>query len=78
MARKKKNFRVLCSPKKPCRPPNRPSKRICWSNEAMLGAIDAVKKNGTGVNAAAAQLEYHLPLFVIGCLVELFMVHVLV
>jgi len=55
MPQKKKSFRVLSSPKKPCQPPNRPSKRICWSNEAMLGAIDAVKKDGTGVNAAAAQ-----------------------
>ncbi len=54
MARKKKSFRVLTSLKKPERIPNRSSKRKSWSNKAMIGAMDAVKKDEMGVNAAAA------------------------
>ena len=55
MGQKKKSYRLVTSPKKPERPPNHPSKRRCWSNEAMLGAMDAVQKDGVGVNVAAAQ-----------------------
>ena len=54
MGRKKKSYRVVTSPKKLECLPNRPAKRRCWRNEAMLGAMDAVQKDGMGVNAAAA------------------------
>ena len=55
MGRKRKSFRMLSSLLKPKRVPNRPSKRRSWKNEAMFGAMEAVTKDGMGVNAAAAQ-----------------------
>ena len=55
MGRKKKSYRVVTSLKKPERPPNRTTKRRCWTNLVMLGAMDAVQTDGMGVNATAAQ-----------------------
>ncbi len=52
---RKKSYRLLTSPKKPERTPNRGGKRKCWTDEAMLDAMNAVRKDGVGVNAAAAQ-----------------------
>lgn len=43
---KEEGLKVFWSPYKPCRPP------ICPS---MLGTKDAVKKDGTGMNAVSAQ-----------------------
>ena len=39
MPREKRNYRVVCSPIKPRPIGNRPSKRICWSNEAYARAM---------------------------------------
>ena len=54
MPRRKKSVRVLSSPKKPAKVPNRPAKLRNWKDEAMLGAIEAAK-GGMGVNRAARE-----------------------
>ena len=54
MPRKKKSVRVVSSPIKPIKAPNRPAKLRNWKDEAMTGAIKAVKE-GMGVNCAAKE-----------------------
>ena len=54
MPRKKKSVRVVSSPIKPIKAPNRPAKLRNWKDEAMTGAIEAVKE-GMGVNCAAKE-----------------------
>ena len=51
MPRKKKSVRVVSSPRKAS---NRPAKLRNWRDEAMTGAIEAVK-GGMGVNHAAKE-----------------------
>ena len=55
MPRRKKSVRVVSSPLKPAKGPNRPHVFRRWKNEAMLGAIEAVKGGELGVNAAARE-----------------------
>ena len=55
MPLKKKTVRIVSSPKKR---PNRPTKLRNWTNEAMTGAIEAIK-GVMGVNPAVA--EFRVP-----------------
>ena len=54
-SQEKENRRSLASGKLP----NRPKKHLGWSEESMLGAMNAVKEGLMGVNRAALEFAVH-------------------